>query len=315
MKLETNPTSNVAAPRGKGKLVLSVAAAAALLLSGCSVGTPVDRSKVESVDANAKTLRLAHVYDAGHPVEECGVATIKEELQGSGLQVQSFPSAQLGNESELLEQVASGSLDMAVAGPSFLGVWEQNAAVLDAAYLFEANHRVAGFREQPISIAYPDGARLRRYTPDFELTLTSGLIVWVEIKPLSSLARDEVRDQLTRVAEHMARIQQPFVVLDDTLLRHEPRRTNLQTIYHRASPLSRTRQAAMAALRRCSHRLPAGLSTATQTLADMGLEPYGLLLAGALRCDLSAPLTADTVITINQENDDGWFRLSEEFDF
>ena len=186
---------------------------------------------------------------------------------------------------------------------------------LDAAYLFEANHRVAGFREQPISIAYPDGARLRRYTPDFELTLTSGLIVWVEIKPLSSLARDEVRDQLTRVAEHMARIQQPFVVLDDTLLRHEPRRTNLQTIYHRASPLSRTRQAAMAALRRCSHRLPAGLSTATQTLADMGLEPYGLLLAGALRCDLSAPLTADTVITINQENDDGWFRLSEEFDF
>jgi len=137
MKLETNATNNLVGPRGKRKLVLSVAAAAALLLSGCSVGAPVDRSKVESVDANAKTLRLAHVYDAGHPVEECGIATIKKELQGSGLQVQSFPSAQLGNESELLEQVASGSLDMAVAGPSFLGVWEQNAAVLDAAYLFQ----------------------------------------------------------------------------------------------------------------------------------------------------------------------------------
>lgn len=186
---------------------------------------------------------------------------------------------------------------------------------LDAAYLFEANHRVASFREQPITISYPDDARLRRYTPDFELTLTNGLIVWVEIKPLNSLARAEVRHKLARVAEHMARIRQPFVVLNDTLLRQEPRRTNLQAIYHRASPHSGTLQSSIAALRRCSHRLPAALSDTTQALAAAGLEPYSLLLAGALRCDLSAPLTADTLITINREHDDGWFRLSEEFDF
>lgn len=111
--------------------------AAALLLSACSVGTPVDRSDVEAVDTEAKTLRLAHVYDASHPVETCGVSTLKEELEGSGLQIQSFPSAQLGSEAESLEQVASGSLDMAIAGPSFLGVWSENAAVLDGAYLFE----------------------------------------------------------------------------------------------------------------------------------------------------------------------------------
>lgn len=186
---------------------------------------------------------------------------------------------------------------------------------LDAAYLFETNHRVASFREQPITITYPDGTRLRRYTPDFELTLGNGLIVWVEIKPLSSLARAEVRHKLARVAEHMACIQQSFVVLTDTLLRQEPRRTNLQAIYHRATPQWGTVQAAMAALRHCSHRLPAGLNDATQALAAAGLEPYSLLLAGALRCDLSAPLTADTLITINREDDDGWFRPSEEFDF
>lgn len=117
--------------------VLGTVAVAAALLTGCGVGTPVDRSTVESVDTDAKTLRLAHVYDAGHPVEDCGVATLKEELKGTGLAVQSFPAAQLGNESEALEQVASGSLDIAIAGPSFLGVWEENAAVLDGAYLFE----------------------------------------------------------------------------------------------------------------------------------------------------------------------------------
>ena len=136
MEREICPMENPPAAPRRRKTLISVAAAA-LILTGCSVGTPVDRDSVEEVDPNAKTLRLAHVYDSSHPVEECGVATMKEELQGSGLQLQSFPSAQLGNESELLEQVASGSLDMAVAGPSFLGVWEENAAVLDAAYLFE----------------------------------------------------------------------------------------------------------------------------------------------------------------------------------
>ena len=116
---------------------LGVAASAALLLSACNVGTPVERDDAAQGDAAAKTLRLAHVYDAGHPVEECGVTTLKEELEGSGLQIESFPAAQLGNESESLEQVASGALDMAIAGPSFLGVWEEDAAVLDGAYLFE----------------------------------------------------------------------------------------------------------------------------------------------------------------------------------
>lgn len=135
MKQNIFSTPGTASNRRPAATALGLASA--LLLSACSVGTPVDRDDVEAVDTEAKTLRLAHVYDAGHPVEECGVATLKEELEGSGLQIQSFPSAQLGSEAESLEQVASGSLDMAIAGPSFLGVWSENVAVLDGAYLFE----------------------------------------------------------------------------------------------------------------------------------------------------------------------------------
>jgi hypothetical protein len=186
---------------------------------------------------------------------------------------------------------------------------------LDAAYLFEANPRIAHFREQPTTVTYPDGARVRRYTPDFELTLTNGVIVWVEIKPISSLKSADVRHKLTCVTQHLARIGQPFIVLDDTVLREEPRRANLQTIFHRATSPSRTAHACVASLRRWSHRLPAQLSDVERALASEGLEPYGLLMSGVLRCDLSTPLTAGTLIFINQENDDGWFRLSEEFDF
>ncbi|ADX71340.1 DctP family TRAP transporter solute-binding subunit [Pseudarthrobacter phenanthrenivorans] len=129
--------STPARRRRRTGAALGLAATAALLLSACNVGTPVDRDKAAQADAGAKTLRLAHVYDAGHPVEKCGIATLKKELEGSGLQVQSFPAAQLGSEAESLEQVSSGALDMAVAGPSFLGVWEKDAAVLDGAYLFK----------------------------------------------------------------------------------------------------------------------------------------------------------------------------------
>ncbi|OLT10217.1 TRAP dicarboxylate transporter subunit DctP [Kocuria sp. CNJ-770] len=136
MTRKTSLSRSITARRGTAA-ALGVAATATLLLTGCGVGEPVDRSTVAAADPDAKTLRLAHVYDAGHPVEECGVSTLKEELQGSGLQIDSFPAAQLGNEAESLEQVANGSLDMAIAGPSFLGVWHKPAEVLDAAYLFE----------------------------------------------------------------------------------------------------------------------------------------------------------------------------------
>lgn len=116
----------------------SVAAVAAVALAGCGVGEPVETGEDNAGgDSDAQVLRLAHVYEATHPVETCGVETLKTELEGSGITVESYPAAQLGSEAESLEQVAGGGLDMAVAGPSFLGVWHEPAAVLDGAYLFE----------------------------------------------------------------------------------------------------------------------------------------------------------------------------------
>lgn len=132
---------------------LSIAAAAALALASCGVGGPVDAGKKQEAAAAAsggRTLRLAHVYDGAHPVETCGVKTLKEKLAGSGINIQSFPGGQLGSEAQALEQVASGALDMSIAGPSFLGVWHEPAAVLDGAYLFESVDHFAKTIEGPI---------------------------------------------------------------------------------------------------------------------------------------------------------------------
>lgn len=81
-------------------------------------------------------LRFGHVYDPEHPNQTCGAEPLAAQLaeDGSGLDVEVFPAAQLGTEEEMLEQVSSGSLELSIAGPSFLGVWHEQAAVFDAAY-------------------------------------------------------------------------------------------------------------------------------------------------------------------------------------
>lgn len=186
---------------------------------------------------------------------------------------------------------------------------------LDAAYLFEASPCVTRYREQPTSITYPDDGRIRRYTPDFELTLTTGQVVWVEIKPTSSLLMDEVRRKLSAIREHMRRRERAFDLLSDETLRQEPRRSNVRTILHRASKTPPTVDAALAALRRCAERLPAPLCEISTWLAASGMQPYSLMLMDLLRFELSTPLTPDTLITVTKENDDAWFRLSEKFDF
>ena len=59
--------------------VLGLAATSALLLAGCGVGTPVDTENQGGGGGEAETtLRLAHVYEPTHPVEECGITTLNE---------------------------------------------------------------------------------------------------------------------------------------------------------------------------------------------------------------------------------------------
>ncbi|WP_105565713.1 DctP family TRAP transporter solute-binding subunit [Microbacterium halophytorum] len=126
--------------RTRGISMTALAGAALLALTGC-VGGQVDTSSDEAPgseqDADARVLRLAHTYEPSHPFETCGVAAINESLSGSGLQIESYPSSQLGSEAEALEQVASGSLDATFAGAAFLGTWYEDAGVLDAPYLFD----------------------------------------------------------------------------------------------------------------------------------------------------------------------------------
>lgn len=84
----------------------------------------------------APRLRMAHVYEVSAPTHLYGTAHLADRLKNatSDLDVAVYPSAQLGSEAELLEQLVAGELDLAISGPSFLAMWHPPLGVLDAAY-------------------------------------------------------------------------------------------------------------------------------------------------------------------------------------
>ncbi|MEX3639193.1 TnsA endonuclease N-terminal domain-containing protein [Paraburkholderia sp. BR14320] len=181
---------------------------------------------------------------------------------------------------------------------------------LDAIYLFEMSSRIASYREQPITFCYPDGARLRRYTPDFELTLTAGENVLVEVKSKFGLEHDEVRHKLYCVAQHLHRSVKEFVVLDDGTLRQEPRQSNLRRIYHQAPRVPPSTGACQAALERFRHHFPMSIASGVHLLGERCIDPFSLLIAGLLRCDIDRPLTANTLLYLMEE-DDAWFCIDQ----
>ncbi len=97
-----------------------------LLLCGCDPGS----------ETGKLTLRMAHVYEVSAPTHAYGTKFLSERLaqKTDNLEVKVYPSSQLGSESELLEQLVAGEIDLAITGPSFLAMWHPPLGVLDAAY-------------------------------------------------------------------------------------------------------------------------------------------------------------------------------------
>ena len=111
-----------------------------------------------------RVLRLAHVYEPGSPTHKYGAARLAEHVAAAdvGLEIRVFPSAQLGNEGELLEQIATGQLEMAIAGPSFLAMWHEPIGAFDAAYAFDDVDHLAEVSDGPIGEELWEGLRQRQ---------------------------------------------------------------------------------------------------------------------------------------------------------
>ena len=99
-----------------------------LLLCGCDSQQAGDETVM---------LRMGHVYEVNSPTHTYGTEFLSERLRAKTdhLDVTVYPASQLGSESELLEQLVAGEIDLVISGPSFLGMWHPPIGVLDAAFV------------------------------------------------------------------------------------------------------------------------------------------------------------------------------------
>lgn len=107
------------------KNVLAIALTAALalgILSGCnsnsagsgtSAGSSGSQSSGDSAPETTYTMRIAHILDTGS-IRHQSLEMFKEEVEektNGGIKVELYPSAQLGSDDELVEQVKNGTIE------------------------------------------------------------------------------------------------------------------------------------------------------------------------------------------------------------
>ncbi len=176
---------------------------------------------------------------------------------------------------------------------------------LDALYQFEFAPQVVDIREQPFKLQYANGNKVRRYTPDYALILRDGDILIVEVKPRRSLAKPEVHEKLQYIREAMVRQGHQFIVLSSDTIRMPSRLDNLKRLHRFLGlPLTPEKRRHLRQLRtRSGEHTILPLDSLAQYLDGMD-DVFWYLAHGELSCDLSQPLTADTLVSlIPQEAD------------
>lgn len=86
-------------------------------------------------------LRLGYATSPDGPGGVAAEAMVNklEELSGGAIELELFPAAQLGGEVEMLTQVRSGTLDMAILSTPSISAIEPAIAVVDLPYIWESS--------------------------------------------------------------------------------------------------------------------------------------------------------------------------------
>jgi hypothetical protein len=137
----------------------------------------------------------------------------------------------------------------------------------------------------------------------------------IEVKPKINANKPDIRHMLDAAADFYARRGRTLHVLTDEYICVEPRLANLRWVYHRAPRIQPTDLKGVIALRRLLDVFPMSIGDAATYLSPIGLDPYTLLMAGALVCDLMSPISLNTRLHINLENYHEWFRISDRLGF
>lgn len=106
----------------------------------------------------------------------------------------------------------------------------------DAILLLEFSPGITSFREQPYSIHYFHDGRMRRYTPDFEITFRGGSTKLIEVKPWCKLQSEKEQRRFDAIRSHLNSFGIALVLLDDKQIRKQPLLENLRVLNGNRTP-------------------------------------------------------------------------------
>ena len=98
-------------------------------------------------------FKLAHVYNPGHAWDEgakSAAQKVKEKTNGQ-IEIQVFPSSQLGTEEQITEGVIFGSIDIAVSGAGQIGNLFRPILICEMPYTFKDNNHVIRFGKSEVA--------------------------------------------------------------------------------------------------------------------------------------------------------------------
>lgn len=105
--------------------ILAVAAGVLFILSG-------------TLFAAEATLKLGHIADPQNPYAQGAqkFADLVAEKSGGSMEIQVYPSSQLGNQRDLVEGLTLGTVDLTMTSTAVLGNFHPQVAVFDLPFIF-----------------------------------------------------------------------------------------------------------------------------------------------------------------------------------
>jgi tripartite ATP-independent transporter DctP family solute receptor len=164
---------------------------------------------VQAAEFTARLGSLDPTTTAKHRGLLKAAELVKERTDGN-VEIQVFPSAQLGNAREMTEAVQLGALEAVINPASFLGGFNAAVSIFDIPYIFPTSREDSReLREGPFGEGVLESFRERGFEP---IALWSGgRKVFTSNKPLSSI--DDFAGQRFRVMDSNILIRQ-FEALD-----------------------------------------------------------------------------------------------------
>ncbi len=174
-------------------------------------------------------------------------------------------------------------------------VWE-SILERDAILMCEFSRYIRRYWAQPEKIYFYQNDIQKYCYPDFRIEALDGSWTHIEVKPASKLKDPILQSRLQAIKAHHKNISIGYEVHDESILRVEPRLTNLKLLAYHLPPLNADLGVNNDALEKLSMLYPKTVGGAVAILGDVQIV-YRLLALGHYDFDIDLPINNDTLIS------------------